>query len=182
MANRFPGTSDASTAPSTSSSAIRPYQFNFMLLGPKTFQTGSVGRFNNDNNSLVISGCHLCVAEAQTRVFNSHSRRTQAIRGGNGPPLFGQLMWTWSIATPILLALVPPLIEHVVKLEESLASNSTVTLNLVRVQKRSGRTIIWWQKQSAQNNYVVIICPCWTISVHLLLPRLLLLELLRLKV
>ena len=39
--------------------------------GQKTFQAGSVGRLDKNNNSHVISGFHLCVAEARTRVFNS---------------------------------------------------------------------------------------------------------------
>ena len=39
-------------------------------LGQKTFQAGSVGRLNNDNNSYVSSGFHLCVAEAPTHAFN----------------------------------------------------------------------------------------------------------------
>ena len=39
--------------------------------GQKTFQAGLVGRLNHDNNSHVISGCHLCVAEARTCIFNT---------------------------------------------------------------------------------------------------------------
>ena len=36
-----------------------------------TFQAGSVGRLGNDNNNYMISGYHLCVADAQMRFFNS---------------------------------------------------------------------------------------------------------------
>ena len=39
--------------------------------GQKTFQAGLVGWLNNDNNSHVISVCHLCVDEARTCIFNS---------------------------------------------------------------------------------------------------------------
>ena len=38
------------------------------------FQAGLVGRLNIDSNSYVISGCHVCVAEARnTFVFSAES-------------------------------------------------------------------------------------------------------------
>ena len=37
--------------------------------GQKTIQAGLVGRLNNDNDSYMLSGCQLCVAEVRMRVF-----------------------------------------------------------------------------------------------------------------
>ena len=42
--------------------------------GQKTFQAGSVGRLNNDNDSHMISGCHLCVAEDLTHILVSSAK------------------------------------------------------------------------------------------------------------
>ena len=43
-------------------------------LGQQTFQAGSVGRLNDDNDSHIISGCHLCVAEDRTCVLVSSAK------------------------------------------------------------------------------------------------------------
>ena len=42
--------------------------------GQKTFQARSVGGLYNDNDSHVISGCHLCVAEDRTHVLVSSAK------------------------------------------------------------------------------------------------------------